>query len=207
MADNADIFPPALASPLGRTACNNVGLCQQYHWGAFILYILILVVVIVLVWIANNGTISLFNSAVANTVLVAIVIGLMFIHWFWFLRGVIPVCPGFPAWLTLSAGVRTSAAPPAALVSAGMPAAQGSVVAVTQADAAAATQAAAQAAQDSAKASAAAADAQAAAAAASGAKPAGRVGGFYGVPSYASGYLPPNDLAPYPRRQYLDRPF
>ena len=80
-----------VAKPGRANSGNYIPYCRSYHSAGFFVYILLLVVVIVLVWLADD-TISLFNAAVGVTIAVAICIGLMFVHWYWFIKGVIPEC-------------------------------------------------------------------------------------------------------------------
>ena len=109
-------WPPVLQSPVGQTVCNYISYCRSYHSAGFFVYILLLVVVIVLVWLGNNGTISLFNAAVGVTIAVAICIGLMFVHWYWFIKGVIPECAPWSFNVSGSIATRTNANAAAAVV-------------------------------------------------------------------------------------------
>jgi hypothetical protein len=121
-------WPPVLETPVGQTVCNYVSMCRTRHGYAFLLYILILVVVIVLVWLARNGTLSLFNSALGVTISIGVLILLMFGHWYWFMKGVIPECAKSETSLSgsLSIGVtgraaaEANAVPPAAASAGGV---------------------------------------------------------------------------------------
>jgi hypothetical protein len=103
--------PPVLTTSVGSTVCNYVSLCRNWHSLAFFVYILMLVAVIVLVWVAQDTTmLSFFNAAVGCTVLMALLILFMFIHWNWFMRGVIPECSwGSGFYFGASASARTRA--------------------------------------------------------------------------------------------------
>jgi len=105
-------YPPVLGSDAGKSVCNSVSLCRSYHSAAFIFYVLMLAAVIVLAWLGNNGTITLENAAIAITVLIGVTIVLMFIHWYWFMKGVIPECSGMavPASAGISLSVGSTAA-------------------------------------------------------------------------------------------------
>jgi hypothetical protein len=106
--DPSVAYPPVLRTEVGKTVCNYISWCSSTHRYAFIFYAALLVGVIVLVWLANNGTLTLFNSAVAVTIILAVMLLLMFIHWYWAMKGVIPECgsPGwsFAAWAGAGAG-------------------------------------------------------------------------------------------------------
>lgn len=122
-------WPPVLQTPIGQTVCNYISYCRKYHTWGFILYGLILIAVIVVVWLGKNGTwgLTLFNTAVIITVLIAVLIVLMFLHWYFFIKGVIPECVEAPfsisGSITANAGARAAVATaPAPVVVAAAPA-------------------------------------------------------------------------------------
>lgn len=90
MSDSDQPSPPVLDTPLGKTVCNYVSFNRNQHGLAFLVYGLILISVIVAVWLGQNGTITLFNAAVWVTVVISLLILFTFIHWYWFMKGVIP---------------------------------------------------------------------------------------------------------------------
>lgn len=108
-------WPPVLETPIGQTVCNYISYCRNYHTAGFGLYIILLIFVIAAVWVGKNGSWSLFNVSVAVTVIIAVLIALMFIHWYWFIKGVIPSCEmgtfNVSGSITASAGARASATP------------------------------------------------------------------------------------------------
>lgn len=121
MQDPNAPWPPVLTTPIGQTVCNYVSYCRNYHSAGFLIYVLLLVAVIVLVWLAQNGTLSLMNSAIGVTIAVVLCIVLMFIHWYWFLKGVIPECSGFGGlsvggYVNARAATRSAAVAPVAYV-------------------------------------------------------------------------------------------
>jgi hypothetical protein len=113
MPDPNRPWPPVLETPIGQTVCNYVSLCRNYHSMAFLIYGVLLILVIIFVWMAKNGIspFTLFNTAVAITVIIAALIIFTFIHWYWFIKGVVPECAmgGFnvSGSISATAGART----------------------------------------------------------------------------------------------------
>jgi hypothetical protein len=142
--------PPDLLvnSPVGQTACNYVSFCRTYHLAAFLLYVLLLVVAIILVWLGHHGTLTLTNAAIGTTVVVAVTIGFMFIHWYGFIKGVIPECAsnyGFSGSISVQAASNANVSAATAQASAAQANALAAQAAAADAAAAAAAASAASA--------------------------------------------------------------
>ena len=79
-------------NPIARTAQNFISVCRLGHGIFFLAYALLMVVVLILVWLSSNGSISPTVNAWVCTLIAAIVIVFLFLHWFLYLRGVISEC-------------------------------------------------------------------------------------------------------------------
>jgi len=75
-----------------RTAQNVVSVCRTAHGVFFLGYSLLLVIIIIVVWLASNGSVSAEVSAAVATFISALVIILMGVHWYAYAKGVIPEC-------------------------------------------------------------------------------------------------------------------
>jgi hypothetical protein len=77
---------------MARTAKNFISVCRLGHGVFFLAYALLLLIVIIMVWLTSNGSISGQVNAIVNTFICSIVIILMGLHWFLYVKGVIPEC-------------------------------------------------------------------------------------------------------------------
>ena len=81
-----------LTSPDVRTADNFLSVCRVGHGVFFLAYALLLVIVIIMVWLTQNGSITATVNAWVDTFISVVVLILMGLHWHLYVRGVIPSC-------------------------------------------------------------------------------------------------------------------
>src|ERR1700722_14000142 len=75
-----------------RTAQSVVSVWRMAHGIFFLAYALLLLIVIILVWLTSNGSISTEVNAATCTAICAIVILLLMLHMGLYMTGVIPEC-------------------------------------------------------------------------------------------------------------------
>lgn len=79
-------------NPLTATAQNELSVCRYGHGAFFLGYALLLVIIIIMVWLTSNGSVSTTVTAWVATFISAVVILLMGMHWWIYVKGVIPEC-------------------------------------------------------------------------------------------------------------------
>lgn len=79
-------------NPIARTAQNFISVCRLGHGVFFLAYALFMVVILILTWLTSNGSISPTVNAWVCTLIAAIVIVFLFLHWYLYLKGVLPEC-------------------------------------------------------------------------------------------------------------------
>jgi hypothetical protein len=79
-------------NPLVRSAQNFISVCRTGHGVFFLAYALLLLIVIIMVWLTSNGSISGVVNAWVDTFICVVVILLMWLHFFLYVKGVIPEC-------------------------------------------------------------------------------------------------------------------
>jgi hypothetical protein len=84
--------PACWKNPMARTAQNFISVCRIGHGVFFLAYTLLLVIIIIMVWLTNNGSITPQVNAVVDTIIAVIVIVLMGLHYSLYVKGVIPEC-------------------------------------------------------------------------------------------------------------------
>lgn len=99
---------PALMDPCGKTADNAKILTRCRHFYVVLAFLLILIVILVIVWVATTGKITPYVTAIVVTVFAGVLIVALFVHWYYTLRGVIPDIGG--CWGGVSIGSLSMAA-------------------------------------------------------------------------------------------------
>src|SRR5580693_2628370 len=79
--------PACIGNPQVKTVQNFLSVCRIGHGIFFLAYALLMIIVIVLVWLASNGSISTTVNAWVSTLISIIVLVLMFFHWFLYIKG------------------------------------------------------------------------------------------------------------------------
>jgi len=84
--------PACWQNPKVRTAQNFISVCRIGHGVFFLAYALLLLIVVIMVWLTSNGSINSNVNAWVCTFIAVVVIILMGLHWYLYVKGVIPEC-------------------------------------------------------------------------------------------------------------------
>jgi hypothetical protein len=88
--------PQCIGSPVIGSVPNFLSVCRNAHGVFFLAYALMLAIIIILVWLASNGSVSATVSAATCTFISLLVIILMAVHAGAFVKGIIPECCDSP---------------------------------------------------------------------------------------------------------------
>lgn len=84
--------PRCIDDPRVFTAKNKLSVCRYGHGVFFLAYALLIIIIIIMVWLASNGSVSSTVNAWVCTFIAAIVIILLVLHAWLYMKGVIPEC-------------------------------------------------------------------------------------------------------------------